>query len=200
MLLASGCICCSIRGDLNGALRGLLGRRDRAEIPAFDRVVIETTGLADPGPILYTLLNEPVLQHHFQLGNVIATVDAVECGAAPGQESRGHQAGRRGRPPAGDQDRPRRAGSGGGRAPGAGQREPIGRASGMRCGTRWTWTDCSRCGRVRRPADRAVRVALAEQAAGCGLRRRPRESPRRSLRRAICRRCAGTASRWRASA
>jgi G3E family GTPase len=77
VLLASGCICCTIRGDLNGALRGLLGRRDRSEIPAFDRVVIETTGLADPGPILYTLLNEPVLQHHFQLGNVIATVDAV---------------------------------------------------------------------------------------------------------------------------
>jgi G3E family GTPase len=79
VLLASGCICCTIRGDLNGALRGLLGRRDRAEIPAFDRVVIETTGLADPGPILYTLLNEPVLQHHFQLGNVIATVDAVNA-------------------------------------------------------------------------------------------------------------------------
>jgi G3E family GTPase len=79
VLLASGCICCTIRDDLNGALRGLLGRRDRAEIPAFDRVVIETTGLADPGPILYTLLNEPVLQHHFQLGNVIATVDAVNA-------------------------------------------------------------------------------------------------------------------------
>jgi G3E family GTPase len=79
VLLASGCICCTIRGDLNGALRGLLGRRDRGEIPAFDRVVIETTGLADPGPILYTLLNEPVLQHHFQLGNVIATVDAVNA-------------------------------------------------------------------------------------------------------------------------
>jgi G3E family GTPase len=79
VLLESGCICCTIRGDLNGALRGLLDRRDRAEIPAFDRVVIETTGLADPGPILYTLLNEPVLQHHFRLGNVITTVDAVNA-------------------------------------------------------------------------------------------------------------------------
>lgn len=79
VLLESGCICCTIRGDLTGALRGLLDRRDRVEIPAFDRVVIETTGLADPGPILYTLLNEPVLQHHFQLGNVITTVDAVNA-------------------------------------------------------------------------------------------------------------------------
>lgn len=76
VLLESGCICCTIRGDLNGALRSLL---DRSEIPAFDRVMIETTGLADPGPILYTLLNEPVLQHHFRLGNVITTVDAVNA-------------------------------------------------------------------------------------------------------------------------
>ena len=55
VLLKSGCICCSIRDDLKSALRDLLGRGDRAEIPEFDRVVIETTGLADPGPILYTL-------------------------------------------------------------------------------------------------------------------------------------------------
>jgi G3E family GTPase len=79
VLLESGCICCTIRGDLNGALRGLLDQRERGQIPAFDRVVIETTGLADPGPILYTLLNEPVLQHHFRLGNVITTVDAVNA-------------------------------------------------------------------------------------------------------------------------
>jgi G3E family GTPase len=77
VLLKSGCICCSIRDDLKSALRGLLGRRERGEIPWFDRVVIETTGLADPGPILYTLLSEPVIRHHFQLGNVITTVDVV---------------------------------------------------------------------------------------------------------------------------
>ena len=79
VLLESGCICCTIRGDLSGALRNLLSARERAEIPAFDRVVIETTGLADPGPILYTLLSEPVIQHHFVLGNVITTVDAVNA-------------------------------------------------------------------------------------------------------------------------
>jgi len=80
VLLQSGCICCSIRDDLKSALRGLLGRRERGEIPAFDRIVIETTGLADPGPILYTLLSEPVIRHHFQLGNVITTVDVVNAG------------------------------------------------------------------------------------------------------------------------
>ncbi|HKQ23733.1 MAG TPA: GTP-binding protein [Burkholderiales bacterium] len=79
VLLQSGCICCSIRDDLTSALRGLLGRRERKEIPAFDRVLIETTGLADPGPILYTLLTEPVIRHHFQLGNVITTVDVVNA-------------------------------------------------------------------------------------------------------------------------
>jgi len=80
LVLQSGCICCSIRDDLKSALRGLLSRRERHEIPAFDRVVIETTGLADPGPILYTLLSEPVIRHHFQLGNVITTVDVVNAG------------------------------------------------------------------------------------------------------------------------
>jgi len=80
VLLQSGCICCSIRDDLKSALRGLLSRRERGEIPAFDRIVIETTGLADPGPILYTLLSEPVIRHHFRLGNVITTVDVMNAG------------------------------------------------------------------------------------------------------------------------
>ncbi len=79
VLLQSGCICCTIRDDLNGALRDLLSRRARGEIPDFDRVVIETTGLADPAPILYTLFAEPVLKHHFRLGNVVTTVDAVNA-------------------------------------------------------------------------------------------------------------------------
>lgn len=79
VLLQSGCICCSIRGDLSGAMRDLLGRRASGEIADFDRVVIETTGLADPGPILATLLREPVIRHQYRLGNVIATVDAVNA-------------------------------------------------------------------------------------------------------------------------
>ena len=80
VLLQSGCICCSIRDDLASALRGLLGRRERGAIAAFDRIVIETTGIADPGPILYTLLSEPVIRHHFRLGNVITTVDVINAG------------------------------------------------------------------------------------------------------------------------
>src|SRR5580765_5739568 len=79
VVLQSGCICCSIRDDLKSALRGLLSRRERHEIPAFDRVVIETTSLADPGPILYTLLGESVVRHHFRIESVITTVDAVNA-------------------------------------------------------------------------------------------------------------------------
>ena len=77
VLLKNGCVCCSLRGDLADELRDLLGRRDRGEVPPFARVVVETTGLADPAPILYTLLAEPVVKHHFRLERVIATVDAV---------------------------------------------------------------------------------------------------------------------------
>ncbi len=77
LLLENGCLCCAIRGDLQEALRDLYSRRTRGEIPPFERVVIETTGLADPVPIAYTLIAEPVIQHHFRLGNVITAVDAV---------------------------------------------------------------------------------------------------------------------------
>ena len=77
LLMDNGCLCCAIRGDLQDSLRELYSQRERGEIPAFKRVVIETSGLADPVPIAYTVLAEPVLQHHFRLGNVITTVDAV---------------------------------------------------------------------------------------------------------------------------
>lgn len=77
VLMQSGCICCTIRGDLKDAVRGLYSRRERGSIPPFRRLAIETTGLADPAPILATFMLEPVIRHHFRLGNVIATVDAV---------------------------------------------------------------------------------------------------------------------------
>ena len=77
VLLRSGCVCCTLRGDLADELRDLLSRRERGEIPAFRRVVVETTGVADPAPIVYTLLSEPVVQHHYALETVVATVDAV---------------------------------------------------------------------------------------------------------------------------
>jgi G3E family GTPase len=77
VVLAGGCLCCAVRDDLSGAIRGLLGRRDRGEIPCFRRVLIETTGLADPGPIVRTLVAEPVLRHHARCGNIIVTLDAL---------------------------------------------------------------------------------------------------------------------------
>ncbi len=77
LLLENGCLCCAVRGDLQKALRELLSRRTRAEVPHFRRVVIETSGLADPAPIAYTLLAEPVLRHHFRLSGIVTTIDAV---------------------------------------------------------------------------------------------------------------------------
>ncbi|MGH6914504.1 MAG: CobW family GTP-binding protein [Geminicoccales bacterium] len=77
VILQSGCLCCTIRGDLAEAMRDLFSRRERGVVPAFDRLTIETTGLADPAPIVSTLIAEPVLRHHFRLSNIVATVDAV---------------------------------------------------------------------------------------------------------------------------
>jgi G3E family GTPase len=81
VLLDSGCVCCTIRGDLKEALLRLYGRRQRGETPPFRRVVIETTGLADPVPIVATFAADPMLKHHFRVGNVVTVVDA-ENGAA----------------------------------------------------------------------------------------------------------------------
>src|SRR5204863_877609 len=77
VMLQSGCICCTIRGELSTAIKDLHSRRERGLLPPFRRLVIESTGLADPFPILSTVRSDPVLRHHFCLGNVITTVDAV---------------------------------------------------------------------------------------------------------------------------
>lgn len=77
VLLESGCLCCTIRGDLIDAMRRLFKRRHKGEIPPFKRLVIETTGLADPAPILHTLMQDPVLTSVYRLDGVIATVDVV---------------------------------------------------------------------------------------------------------------------------
>ena len=76
-MLQSGCVCCTIRGELSTAIKDLHSRRERGLLPPFRRLVIESTGLADPFPILSTVRSDPVLRHHFCLGNVITTVDAV---------------------------------------------------------------------------------------------------------------------------
>jgi G3E family GTPase len=77
VLLSSGCLCCTIRGDLVDTMRRLLFRRRAGEIPPFKRVVIETTGLADPAPVLHTLMRDPLVSECYRLDGVIATVDAV---------------------------------------------------------------------------------------------------------------------------
>jgi G3E family GTPase len=77
VLLQSGCLCCTIRGELSDSIRDLHSRRERGTIAPFRRLVIESTGLADPFPVLTTIHADPVLKHHFVLGNVVCTVDAV---------------------------------------------------------------------------------------------------------------------------
>jgi G3E family GTPase len=81
VLLNSGCLCCTVRGDLVNGMRDLYKRRVKGEVPAFQRLVIETTGLADPAPILQTIMTDPLLAERFRLDGVITTVDAA-VGAA----------------------------------------------------------------------------------------------------------------------
>ena len=82
MLLNNGCLCCVLRGDLQETLRDLFIKRRNGEIIDFDRVVIETTGLADPAPVMQTLLTDSMLRDQYRLDCVVTLVDAVN---APGQ-------------------------------------------------------------------------------------------------------------------
>ncbi|MDF2799545.1 MAG: cobalamin synthesis protein, partial [Devosia sp.] len=75
VLLKSGCICCTIRVDLKNTILSLFERVRRGEISPFSRLVIETTGLADPAPIIATLSADLMLKYHLRLGNVITVVD-----------------------------------------------------------------------------------------------------------------------------
>lgn len=79
--LSSGCLCCTIRGDLIETLETLLERFERGEIKALKRVVIETTGLADPAPILHSLMTDDALGESYVIGSVVTLVDAL-LGAA----------------------------------------------------------------------------------------------------------------------
>jgi len=83
--LANGCICCSVRGALHEALEALLARRDNGEL-AFDRLIIETTGLADPAPIVQSFFAEETLRERFQLDGVITLVDAAHFDLQSGRE------------------------------------------------------------------------------------------------------------------
>lgn len=77
MLLNNGCLCCVLRGDLQETLRDLFVQRRTGEIIDFERVVIETTGLADPAPVMQTLMTDTMLQAQYRLDCVVTLVDAV---------------------------------------------------------------------------------------------------------------------------
>lgn len=78
-LLANGCLCCTVRTDLQETLRELFGDRRAGRIADFDRVMIETTGLADPAPVIQTLASDTMLGAHYRLDGVVTLVDAVNA-------------------------------------------------------------------------------------------------------------------------
>jgi G3E family GTPase len=81
VVMTSGCLCCTIRGDLVATLEDMLRRRDNGRA-AFNRVVIETTGLADPAPVLHTIMYHPYLMLRFRLDGVVTLIDAVNGSAS----------------------------------------------------------------------------------------------------------------------
>ena len=85
VLLGNGCVCCITRTDLQVALRRLIFDRERGTVPRFGRVVIETSGLADPAPILQTFSTDRALGGEFHIDVVLAVVDAINGEAALGE-------------------------------------------------------------------------------------------------------------------
>jgi G3E family GTPase len=77
ILLASGCLCCAVRGDLVNSLENLLRARDNNRCKPFNRVVIETTGIADPASVIHIIMTQPYLTLRYRLDGVVTLVDAV---------------------------------------------------------------------------------------------------------------------------
>ncbi|MCC7484764.1 MAG: GTP-binding protein [Burkholderiales bacterium] len=77
MLLNSGCLCCTLRSDLQETLRELFIKRRNGEVIGFERVIVETTGIADPAPVMQTLMTDTMLLDEFRLDCVVTLVDAV---------------------------------------------------------------------------------------------------------------------------
>src|SRR6202040_2246659 len=77
VLLGNGCLCCNVRTDLQETLRELFADRARGAVPSFERVVIETSGRPDPGPVLQTFATDRALGREFHLQALICVVDAV---------------------------------------------------------------------------------------------------------------------------
>ncbi|MFD2265511.1 CobW family GTP-binding protein [Lacibacterium aquatile] len=77
VIMAAGCLCCTIQSDLSNQLRQFAIDRVRGKVSEFKRVVIETTGLADPAPVVHTLMQDPMVAAHYRLDGIVTTVDAV---------------------------------------------------------------------------------------------------------------------------
>ena len=77
VLLNSGCLCCTVRGDIVNTLTDLFVKRVKGRVPYFTRAVIETTGLADPAPVLHALISDPIVAERYMIDGVVTTVDAV---------------------------------------------------------------------------------------------------------------------------
>ncbi len=77
VVLDSGCLCCVVLDSFKETLADLYHRRARAEVPPFSRVIVETTGLADPAPLMQVLLRDSFVSHYFELAALVTTVDAV---------------------------------------------------------------------------------------------------------------------------
>jgi G3E family GTPase len=85
--LTTGCLCCKVRDDLAGTIDDVLRRREEGRVPPFTRIVIETSGLADPAPILQTLMTDPNISGRVMLGGVVTTIDAVNGGGTLEREA-----------------------------------------------------------------------------------------------------------------
>ena len=77
VLLDNGCLCCVLQGDLVQTFADVYVKRERGEIPRFDRVIIETTGLADPVPVIQTIVTDPAIAYVYRLAGVVTLVDGM---------------------------------------------------------------------------------------------------------------------------
>lgn len=77
VIIQNGCVCCTVHEELRDSLKALMTARDKQEIPAFDRILIEASGASDPMPIMLTLQSDLMFAHHLKLASIISTVDAL---------------------------------------------------------------------------------------------------------------------------
>jgi G3E family GTPase len=77
VVLANGCLCCNVAGDMEEAVMRIFSRRQTGDLPRFRRLIVEPSGLADPAPIAQAILRNPVMSRHLRLEGIVATIDAL---------------------------------------------------------------------------------------------------------------------------